>query len=119
MTPSLREAYKQHSQLGLNVDYSALELRILKLYNIDPPNPYGMKHIPYNVGDYVRTKDGSKDLRIRTEGHRWKKTKTDPMRLQIRVRTPGSRKSHWSWADRWVKASPLEALAAQAAEENL
>jgi hypothetical protein len=112
MTTSIRDVFKRTPMIY--VDYSALELRLMRHYHLDFSSIYGMKKLPYDPGDYIRTKTGPRDLRVCTSGKRWRATDPDHSRLQIRVRRPGSRKSHWSWADRWVRASPLEALAAQA-----
>jgi len=103
----------------MQLDFASIEIRVARLYGIDPGKPYDMiGKLAYEPGDYIRTKDGSKDLRICTGGGRWRTVDTDHSRLQVRVRKPGSRKSHWTWADRWVKASPLEALAAQAEDQH-
>ena len=112
--PSLRDLYLPASMLS--ADYSAIEIRLMEQYGI---SGYGVKKLPYRSGDYIRTKEGDKDLRVCLASRRWRWIDEDHTRLQIKVRRPGKSKSHWSWADRWVKASPLEALAAQAAEELL
>lgn len=39
-------------------------------------------------------------------------------RWRIKAKVLGARKGHWTWADLWRRASPLELLAAQAGSDD-